>query len=163
MAQQKRSPIDTDEYRAQRDEWYARLAEEGFEDQEMIDRRTGLPGDRLRGPSPGDLRRSRHRIMYVRETERFYALCRQHVWDMPKGLNRDIFARFAEGARPMEIWRELQADPHTAHVTKAFVRRSVRRSVEDVRVEALRAQQDPGPVPEDVEVLLWGSAPEWDL
>lgn len=156
---QKRSPIDTDEYRRLRAEWDSKLKESGFEDIEMIDKRTGLPGDRLRGVSPGDLRRSSHRIRHVRDTERFYALCRAHLHEIPKHLklHRKIWGMFSEGARYSEIYRALKEEMGDEAPKKGFVTRFIKRTIVDLQVEALRPE---GPL-EESEQEIWGASQGW--
>lgn len=158
----KRSPIDTDEYRELRKVWAQKLKDSGFEDIEMIDKTTGMPGDRLHGVSPGDLRRSSHRIRQVRDQERFYALCRQYLHEIPKTavMPRRIWAMYAEGETKIGCWRALRDDPDVETPTKAYVYRVIDRFVEDIQVEALRAPVEEK-IPEDVLREVWGASQGW--
>lgn len=153
----QRSKIDTDEYRKLRAVWAKKLAKSGFEDIEMLDPRTGMPGDRLKGVSPGDLRRSTHRIQYVRETERFYALCRSylHTMDDEPALDRYVFARYAEGARATEIRAELNHRKRTRLVSLQKVRDTINKHVDRVRAQALEPEDDAL----EVDPIVWGGGP----
>lgn len=108
--------FDDDEFVALRDAWYAKLKEEGFEDIEILDKRTKHPGCMLKGVSPGDLRRG----LYKPETEEYYRIARRHVWKLHTPLEREIWRLHAEGHSRSRIVARLGT---RFHVTRSFVSR----------------------------------------
>lgn len=89
---------------AERDAWYKKLEEEGFDDIEIIDKQTGQPGPMLRGMSPGDLQRG----LYKPETEEYFRCARAHVWRVRRGMRRQIWKMHAEGFSEKKIWEQLE-------------------------------------------------------
>jgi len=86
-----------------RDEWYAKLKEEGFDDIEVIDEITRQPGHLLRGVSPGDLNRSESRKFYKASSEEYYRLARQYVWTLPRGAQRQAARLHADGLSNRDV------------------------------------------------------------
>jgi hypothetical protein len=65
-----------------RKEWYEKLRAEGFEDQEIIDWRTGDAWERMQGISQQDVCDT-----YTPEAERYYQLANQFLWELRGGAD----------------------------------------------------------------------------
>jgi hypothetical protein len=98
------SRFDDPAFLAERDKWYARLKEEGFDDIEILDGNTHHPGAMLRGVSPGDLQRG----LYKPETEEYYRCARHHVFRMKRGVGRQIWKLHSEGYAEHSIFKALE-------------------------------------------------------
>lgn len=94
---------ESDEYKALRREWYARLAEDGFEDIEILDAGGNLSLNMLRGVSQGDLRRR----LYKPESEEFFRCARKHVWSISDPIRRHVWRLYAEGLPKERIHRTV--------------------------------------------------------
>lgn len=71
------------EFTELRDEWYAKLKDEGFEDLEYVNQKTKQPYlNMLAGPSVGDLHRSPQRKWNIQFSREYYSLARVHYWEM---------------------------------------------------------------------------------
>lgn len=147
---QQRSSIDTPEYRRQRDAWYARLKKEGFADVEIMDPRTGAPGNYLMGVSAGDLRRNSHRIQTVRETRAFYEACRELVHDedfWERRTDQKIWAMYAEGEKREKMYatfRSYNFPSLRKYVTPSHIDRVVKRGREEVFRRARHGEDTEG-------------------
>jgi hypothetical protein len=102
---------EEDEFLDLRDEWYAKLKEEGFDDIEMVDQISRQPEAKdghilLRGPAR-DLVRSKEKRQYVASQEEYYRLARQLVWELPFGPYRHVVAMHAEGHSASAIFDAL--------------------------------------------------------
>jgi hypothetical protein len=112
----------TKEFQAQREEWYAKLAEEGFQDLEMHNPRTGEPSrNLLKGLSASVLGRRTDR-RGDDGAEEYYRLARQHVHRL-RGPARGVWALYSEGWEPRRIYEMLKGRmPITFRQIEAIVR-----------------------------------------
>ena len=104
-----------------RDEWYAKLDEEGFEDIEYVNQKHGdLYTNMLAGPSVGDLHRSDQRKWNIHFSQEYYSRARVHYWD----LRRQVEERYQRIPRKvkarLEAW-ELHAEGASFHKAESFV------------------------------------------
>lgn len=91
-----------------RDQWYRKLADEGFDDIEVLDEITRQPAGLLRGPSTGDLNRSESRRAYIQGSQEYYRLARQYVWTLPRGPERHAAQLHADGLSDREVTEVIQ-------------------------------------------------------
>lgn len=97
---------ETPEFQELRRFWYARAAEDGFEDIEQVVDDKGTVGALLLGVSTGDLRRN----LYKGETEDYYRYARQYLHSLPGwSLARKVWELHSEGYSASKGVRELRA------------------------------------------------------
>lgn len=135
-----RAYYETDEFLDLRDAWYKRLADEGFQDIEIMDEITRQPGSLLRGPSPGDLTRSERRVAYVLGSQDYYRLAAQHVWTLPRGPERHAVQLHADGLTDREVTETIctiyqEAQPKDVRRWINRARRAVRKSAREGTAE----------------------------
>lgn len=95
-----------------RDYWWKKAREYGLLDIEIVDNRTGEPGDMLQGPSSGDLYRSTTRRHQVQLSENQFRAYRNWTYTdsgRPRlsGAELSIWEAFCEGLSPSKIHRLL--------------------------------------------------------
>ncbi len=127
----------------ERDAWYAKLAQEGHKDLEMIDPQTREPSrNMLKGMSPGDL----YRGLYKPASEDFYRLCRQHRWQMESvgtnAVETRIWDLYSEGASVSVILDKLNGRTHMVGGVEKPVSRGYIKWVIQYETRNMMARQE---------------------
>ena len=128
---------ETPEFQEMRRFWYARAAEDGFQDIEQVVDAKGTVGALLLGVSTGDLRRN----LYKGETEDYYRYARQYLHSLPScSLAYKVWELHCEGYSATNGARELRARgvEVTSGVWTRIVKRERRAMLDDLDREADR-------------------------
>lgn len=143
-------------FKEERDRWYRRLEEEGFEDIETVLRVTGHPGPLLRGhsPSPGDLARG----LYQPHKEDYYRWAGQHVYDMPPGPDRHIWRLHASGQSVDDIHRIVG---ERYGVSKNYCGAVVRRERDAMKAKGDAEMDSLGEDPSLAAAMAEDTMPDW--
>ena len=86
-------------------EWYKKLAEAGFDDIEIFDKRTLEPITEFTGVKNNSFRQSKAKINSFESTEEYYIKARQHYHnhDFPDDLEKEIWRLHSEGISQRKI------------------------------------------------------------
>lgn len=147
---------DTPEFKAERDRWYARLADEGFDDIETCLRVTGHPGPLLKGrsPSPGDLARG----LYQPHKEDYYRWAAQHVFEMEPGPARHVWRLHAAGLSVRDI---VECLGERYDISGYFIEQTIKREREAMKARGDAEMDDPDPDETLAAAMAEDTMPAW--